>query len=156
MRCLNARKTYNTLIVKSCAFVCLLAPLFLGLGAPDFSARLFNESVVVFEGERDETVPGDESENQEESSEQEDTPPKGQLVPPPVPFELSKRTARTPGVFECVARPLEKQITRTRRVAPAVTRIERVLAQVRCVSMSLAVVAPPVQSHAPPAGSSML
>lgn len=157
LRCENVLPLYNMPAMKSYGLTCLLALLMPALAVPEFSVRVFNEFVAVGDEQDEDPVDYHEGGEQEDSPDNEDSAPKGQLVPPPAPFELLKRTARVPGIVKFVPRLLEKQASQTQRVAPVVARIERVIAQARCVSsISLAVVAPPVQSHAPPMGSSMV
>ena len=154
--CSNTRLPYNAGAVKSLRLIGSLALLLPALSAPGFSVRLFNESVAA-KGEGDENpVDAAESKDQDDSPEDRESSPQGQLAPVPPPFEQVKRTARVVEILKSTPRPFEKHAPRSQRVIPADTRIERVMAQARCVSVSLAVVAPPVQSHAPPIVPSMV
>ena len=125
------------------------------LSAPGFSVRVFNQSVEAAEKD-DENADATESKDQDGSPDEPESSPQGQLAPVPPPFEQVKRTARVAEIFKSAPRPFEKHVPRLQRVVSADIRRERVIAQARCVSISLAVVAPPVQSHAPPIASSMV
>ena len=129
----------------------LLALLLPALAVPDAAVDREAESARVRD-EGPEAPPEPEKERPDPSEgEPEGEPvPWGRLAPQPGAFEQAQRAIRLPGLFKCAARPLEKHVTGVQHSSFIGTRVERVVAQSRCVTTLLAVVAPTVRSHAPP------
>ena len=76
--------------------------------------------------------------------------PEEWLVVAPGSGELIERVLRRPECRKFIGRSLANPTARRRHTKPTVDSLERVVAQARCVTTSLAVVAPLVRAHPPP------
>ena len=92
----------------------------------------------------------EEDPNPSEGDSEDESVPLGRLSPQPGAFEQAQRAIRLPGLFKFVARPLEKHVTLSRYPGSVGTRVERAVAQARCLTTLLAIVAPALRCHAPP------
>ena len=129
----------------------LLACLLPALAVPDVTVGFRVETCRV-PGEGTE-VPLDREEEEPKPSEgdsEDDSVPLGHLAPQPGAFEQAQRAIRLPGLFKFTARPLEKHVTLSRYPGSVGTRVERVVAQARCLTTLRAIVAPTLRCHAPP------
>ena len=138
----------------------LLAFLLLSLAAPDFSVTLAearrslpNEAVEnAVDPPTDDSDTSDDNEDQQK----EDPYPRGRLAPQPGAVEQVQRALRVPGLCKLTPRSLEKGLARSQCPISLAARVEQVVAQERCVTTSLSVVASTVRCHAPPLGSPIL
>lgn len=138
----------------------LLSFLLPALAAPDYvlpvevsGDRPDNEAAedpsTSPKGSEDTSDGGDEPQH-------DDSCPRGRLAPQPAPVEQLQRVLRVPWLCKLAPRLPEKGLARAPCPIPRVPRVERVVAQERCVTTSLSVVASTIQGHAPPRGSLIL
>ena len=129
----------------------LLVLLLPALAVPDLVVDREAESARVRdEGPEAPPEPEKERPDPSEGESDDESVPWGRMAPQPGAFEQAQRAIRLPGLFKSAARPLEKQVTGVQHSSFVGTRVERMVAQARCVTTWLAIVAPTVRSHAPP------
>ncbi len=100
----------------------------------------------------DRTPPGDK----EQEDGEEKPNPLGQIAPQPAPLEQFQRSVRISPAFKTVVRPVRRHAFRVLWAVPGPTRIDRVVTESRCDTVSFTAVATSIRSHAPPLLASIL
>ena len=159
--CVRAQPVYNTGRMVSRVYSLLVLLLLPVLGAPDHCFRLINKAEVL--GASEEAAhSGREIRGRDDCSSSGDdrpevsSPVESSLGSCPCPFAVAERGGGLFGFTRTLDRPEEKYAAVARPFWHSLPESIPAVPRVRRLALSLQVVAPPIQSHAPPILTSML